>query len=336
MSVSLSPIGNGFQFFTATGAVLNGGLLFTYQAGTSTAQATYTDPTAGTPNSNPIVLNSDGRPPEEIWLTDGTGYKFLLKDSLGNLIATYDNLFGIVAANNALFTGVPIYVSSVSGTGNALVLTPSTAITAYTAGQIFTFSMSGVASNTGGSTVAVSGLAAKTIYSKAGATLTGDELRSNGVYMIEYSSTLAGFVLINSDQPQAQPVTFTPSLAFGGSSVGITYSVASGQYLKLGNIVFFAAALVLTSKGAQVGIATVKGFPYAINASFLSANSPTGQLTMNQVTFADKYACLAPLVGTTTMQIATTPGGGGAGPNFLTDAAFVNTSGLFCTGFYFV
>ena len=43
MSVNLAPIGNGFQFFTTTGLPLNGGLIYTYQAGSTTPQATYSD-----------------------------------------------------------------------------------------------------------------------------------------------------------------------------------------------------------------------------------------------------------------------------------------------------
>ena len=43
MSVNLSPIGNGFQFFTTTGLPLAGGLIYTYQAGSSTPLATYSD-----------------------------------------------------------------------------------------------------------------------------------------------------------------------------------------------------------------------------------------------------------------------------------------------------
>jgi hypothetical protein len=96
MSVNLSPIGNGFQFFTTTGLPLNGGLLYTYQAGSTTPLATYTTSTGNITNANPIVLGTDGRPPQEIWFTAGTSYKFVLCDSSNNQIATYDNLYGLL------------------------------------------------------------------------------------------------------------------------------------------------------------------------------------------------------------------------------------------------
>lgn len=96
MAVNLSPIGNGFQFFTTTGIPLAGGKIYTYQAGSSTPLATYTDNTGTVANANPIVLGSDGRPATEIWLTYGYNYKFILKTADDTTIQTYDNLYGIV------------------------------------------------------------------------------------------------------------------------------------------------------------------------------------------------------------------------------------------------
>lgn len=118
-SYNLAPIGNGFQFFTTGGLPLNAGQLFTYAAGTSTPQATYTTSAGSIANSNPIILGVDGRTPSEIWLTTGVSYKFVLEDSLGNIIATYDNLTGIndvvTAASEWSSTGYsPTYVGPTS------------------------------------------------------------------------------------------------------------------------------------------------------------------------------------------------------------------------------
>jgi hypothetical protein len=96
MAVNLSPIGNGFQFFDNNGAPLNAGKIYTYQAGSSTPLATYTDNAGLVANTNPIILGTSGRPPNEIWLTDGLFYKFILKDSSDVTIQTYDNLYGIL------------------------------------------------------------------------------------------------------------------------------------------------------------------------------------------------------------------------------------------------
>ena len=98
MAVNLSPVGGvAAQFFTNSGAVLTGGKIFTYLAGTTTPAPTYTTSQGSTPHTNPVVLDAAGRVPSggEIWLTDGLIYKFVLKDSNDVLIATYDNISGI-------------------------------------------------------------------------------------------------------------------------------------------------------------------------------------------------------------------------------------------------
>ena len=82
MSVSLSLLaGAGWQFLDNNGNPLSGGLLYTYIAGTTTPQATYTTSSGSTPHSNPIVLDSSGRVPAggEVWLTVGQTYKFVLQ-----------------------------------------------------------------------------------------------------------------------------------------------------------------------------------------------------------------------------------------------------------------
>ena len=107
MSVLLSPIGNGFQFLTTTGLPLNGGFIYTYQAGSSTPLTTYSDVNGTVANANPIVLGTDGRPQTEIWLTYGYSYKFVLTDSSNNQIQTYDNLYGILQTAPTVSNTVP-------------------------------------------------------------------------------------------------------------------------------------------------------------------------------------------------------------------------------------
>jgi hypothetical protein len=107
MAVNLSPIGNGQQFFDNTGLPLNGGLIYTYQAGSSTPLATYTDINATVANANPIVLDSSGRLPNEVWLTYGYNYKFVIKNSTGTTLGTYDNIYGIVGVQTAVGTTIP-------------------------------------------------------------------------------------------------------------------------------------------------------------------------------------------------------------------------------------
>jgi hypothetical protein len=97
MAVNLSPIGGvAAQFLDNSGNPLSGGKIFTYAAGTTTPQASYTTAGGGTPHSNPIILDAAGRVPSgEIWLTDGLQYKFLIKTSADVQIGSYDNIIGI-------------------------------------------------------------------------------------------------------------------------------------------------------------------------------------------------------------------------------------------------
>ena len=93
MSVNFSLLaGAGWQFFTDAGVVLSGGKLYTYAAGTTTPQTTYTSVSGSIANSNPIILDSSGRVPEQIWLTPSISYKFVLYDANDVLIWTEDNI----------------------------------------------------------------------------------------------------------------------------------------------------------------------------------------------------------------------------------------------------
>ncbi len=66
------------QFFDPnnSGAPLSGGKLFSYIAGTSTKQATWTDSTQIVQNANPIILDSNGV--ALVWIDPTTAYKLVL------------------------------------------------------------------------------------------------------------------------------------------------------------------------------------------------------------------------------------------------------------------
>lgn len=128
MLVFLSPIGGaGWQFFTNSGVPLSGGKLYSYAAGTTTPQVTYTSSNGVTAHTNPIILDSAGRVPGgEIWLS-ASPYKFVLNTSTNVLIATYDNISGVGAAT--------YQVQNFTGTGSQIVFTLSTT----SLGENFTF-----------------------------------------------------------------------------------------------------------------------------------------------------------------------------------------------------
>lgn len=100
-SVLLSPVGNGQQFFDNNGVPLSGGLIYTYQAGSSTPLTTYTTNAGTTPNTNPIILDAAGRTSNEIWMQTGYSYKFVLQTSAGVTLQTLDNLYPILQTSAA-------------------------------------------------------------------------------------------------------------------------------------------------------------------------------------------------------------------------------------------
>lgn len=79
-----------FRAYDNNNNPLAGGQLYTYQAGTTTPAATYTDSTAGTPNPNPVLLNARGEAP--VWMNPTQAYKLVLKDASGNTIWTVDQV----------------------------------------------------------------------------------------------------------------------------------------------------------------------------------------------------------------------------------------------------
>ena len=106
-TVLLSPVGNGPQFFDNNGLPLSGGLIYTYQAGSSTPATTYTTNSGTIPNSNPIILDAAGRPPQEIWLEVGYTYKFIIQTSAGVTLQTLDNLYPILQTSSATASPIP-------------------------------------------------------------------------------------------------------------------------------------------------------------------------------------------------------------------------------------
>jgi predicted pyridoxine 5'-phosphate oxidase superfamily flavin-nucleotide-binding protein len=126
MAVNPSAFGPKPQFVDGNGNPAVGYKLFSYAAGSSTKQNTYTDSTGNTANSNPIVLNSLGQPTTEIWFTEGSSYKLVLApandtDPPGSPIWTVDNLLGIndasISIDQWIASGVtPTYVSGTSFT----------------------------------------------------------------------------------------------------------------------------------------------------------------------------------------------------------------------------
>lgn len=102
--MSVQPFINPkFRAFAAAGTPLTGGLLYTYAAGTSTPQATYTTRAGTVANANPVVLDANGE--ADVWTTPGVTYKFELRDSAGVVQWTVDNVPSLPAEPATTYLG---------------------------------------------------------------------------------------------------------------------------------------------------------------------------------------------------------------------------------------
>lgn len=134
MTIFLSPLaGAGTQFLDNSGDPLTAGLLYTYAAGTSTQETTYTSADGGTPNSNPIVLDAAGRLESEVWLTGGVAYKFVLKDADAATLGTYDDIYGIndISSTGVAWADVTATPTTLAGYGIADSITAAVAAATY-------------------------------------------------------------------------------------------------------------------------------------------------------------------------------------------------------------
>lgn len=107
-SVSISAFGPKPAWFDASGNPTVGYKLFMYVAGsTSTKQNSYTNSTGAVANTNPIILNSLGQTPNELWWDSSLIYKAVLAPSTDtdpptNPVWTIDNLTGMNSGSTAV------------------------------------------------------------------------------------------------------------------------------------------------------------------------------------------------------------------------------------------
>ena len=131
-TVNLSPVaGAGWQFYDNSGAILSGGLLYVYAAGTTTPVTTYQDSAGTVANTNPVVLDSAGRVATQVWLVAGASYKLVLKTAAGVTLWTQDNLRAINDPASVAWSSITGEPTTLSGYGITDGLTAATAASTY-------------------------------------------------------------------------------------------------------------------------------------------------------------------------------------------------------------
>lgn len=99
------------QFFDNSGKPLSGGKIYSYTAGsTNLPKPLYSDSSLTTPTSNPLILDSAGRP-GAYFMTSG-GYLLVMKDVNDQLIESWDYQFG-TTSNGTSGAGSDTYKSMV-------------------------------------------------------------------------------------------------------------------------------------------------------------------------------------------------------------------------------
>lgn len=124
--------------------------------------------------------------------------------------------------------------------------------------------------------------------------------------------------------------TFTPVLAFGGASVGITYNTQTGVYQRIGNKVTFSINIILTNKGSSTGSATITGLPITTS----TANQVVPIPYFSNITLTALYTGMAAYNTTTTLNLIQV--GSGQAAVAVTNAMLANNSILIFSGEYFI
>ena len=122
--------------------------------------------------------------------------------------------------------------------------------------------------------------------------------------------------------------SFTPSIAFNGSDLGVVYSVRTGRYTKIGNRVFFNILLNISNKGTATGIAAITGLPFTPGAGNQGYGAAVGA-DIGGITF-DNIITYRIVGGNTSITLIEN---GGAG---ITEADFTNTAQQIVSGHYYV
>ena len=128
--------------------------------------------------------------------------------------------------------------------------------------------------------------------------------------------------------------SFTPTISFGGASVGVTYATQSGNYTRIGNRVLYDIHINLTAKGSSIGELRIGDLPFA--ASNAAVTYPATLRLNNVQNGLGTFMTIADILGTDTKLRILTMNVAGATEIQVpaTDAEITNTSILSISGQY--
>jgi hypothetical protein len=126
------------RIFTNAGAVGVGYKYYFYLTGTTTPATTYQDINLTVANTNPVLSDANGRFPE-IWYSDLSQLKLIVKDSLDNTIETCDPVGATaqIASLNDFDVRPTSYWGLTTGTSTAYTLSANPTVISYNNSQTF-------------------------------------------------------------------------------------------------------------------------------------------------------------------------------------------------------
>jgi len=272
VTVYLSPFSTLLQVFNPLGtALLSGGLIYTYKAGTTTLQATYTDATGTVANANPIQLNASGQLNNEIWQPIGVTCKFVIGTNSGTVGSpvlgtqigpTFDNVAAIADPTGIQTT---FYGGTDTGAVNAYVLTIASFPTAYTNGQIIYWVPAN--SNTGASTININSLGAINITNVNGSSVGGGQIIANQVSTIVIQGGNA-VLLSGGTAASLSTGSFVPTwTGFSSAPTGTMF------WSRQGNAITLAAGLANMTGASNAPTMTITNLPSAIRPATTKGNA---------------------------------------------------------------
>lgn len=215
-SLTATLLPNAEQTFVdSNGVPLAGGQVSFYVPNSSTPKNTWRNSLGTILNTNPVILDAAGRA-----IIYGVGtYRQVVQDALGNTI--WDQI--TTDLTSILQSSVSIWCGTSTGSANAQILSPASAISSYVIGQGYTFEAG--FTNTGPMTINISNLGDINV-TQSGAGLSANSIQTGSINLIVYDGT--NFQLVGSSFIQNTSITGT-ILLYGSISLPAGYLECNGS-----------------------------------------------------------------------------------------------------------
>lgn len=212
------------QVFTDLGAIGAGWKLNSYETGTSTSKATYSDTALSSANANPIIADSAGRF-GNIFVDDLATYKLVLTDADDNIVWTADPVDPKVFSLADFDPRPTSFWGTTAGTASAFTLDADPDVSAYSSTQTFYFACH--LDNDPSATMAVDGLSALVLkkYDGTGSKvdIEAGDIQAGATYEARNDGT--DIVILNPEKPTITRYGRGDELTISSAEITITHSV---------------------------------------------------------------------------------------------------------------